>query len=137
MNNRPITATYRLQLRGPAADPGGSGRAFTFEEAIDTVGYLAELGVSHLYLSPILTAPPESNHNYDVLDPTEINPEIGGIEGFRKLGEAAHEAGIGLIIDIVPNHVGIDHPELNAWWWDVLTYGQDSEYEYYLSLIHI
>lgn len=134
MNDRPITATYRLQLRGPAADPGGSGRSFTFEEAIDTVGYLAELGVSHLYLSPILTAPPESNHNYDVIDPTEINPEIGGIEGFRKLGEAAHEAGLGLIIDIVPNHVGIDQPERNAWWWDVLTYGRDSEYEHYFDI---
>lgn len=134
MSPRPITATYRLQLRGPQSDPAGLGRAFTFEEAAELVPYLAELGVSHLYLSPILTAPPESNHNYDVIDPTEINPELGGIEGLRQLAETAHEAGLGLIIDIVPNHVGIENPELNAWWWDVLTYGQGSEFEYYFDI---
>lgn len=134
MSARPITATYRLQLRGPQADPSGSGRSFTFADAAGIVPYLAQLGVSHLYLSPILTAPPVSNHNYDVIDPTEINPELGGIEGFRELGEVAHEAGLGLIIDIVPNHVGIDNPQDNAWWWDVLTYGQESEYEYYFDI---
>lgn len=134
MSPRPITATYRLQLRGPKSDPAGSGRAFTFAEAAEVTPYLAELGVSHLYLSPILTAPPESNHNYDVIDPTEINPELGGIEGLRKLAEVAHAEGLGLIMDIVPNHVGIDRPELNPWWWDVLTYGRDSEYEYYFDI---
>lgn len=134
MSVRPITATYRLQLRGPQADPSGSGRAFTFTDAAETVPYLADLGVSHLYLSPVLTAPPVSNHNYDVIDPTEINPELGGIEGLRHLASVAHEAGLGLIIDIVPNHVGIDSPQDNAWWWDVLTYGQDSEYEYYFDI---
>ncbi|MGP6172843.1 malto-oligosyltrehalose synthase [Corynebacterium sp. A21] len=134
MSPRPITATYRLQLRGPKSDPDGSGRAFTFAEAAEVTPYLAELGVSHLYLSPILTAPPESNHNYDVIDPTEINPELGGIEGLRKFAEVAHAEGLGLIMDIVPNHVGIDQPELNPWWWDVLTHGRDSEYEYYFDI---
>ncbi|MGD7000920.1 malto-oligosyltrehalose synthase [Corynebacterium halotolerans] len=134
MSARPITATYRLQLRGPEADPQGAGRAFTFAEAAETVPYLAQLGISHLYLSPVLTAPPESNHNYDVTDPTEVNPELGGIEGLRQLADAAHELGLGLIMDIVPNHVGIDDPEDNAWWWDVLTYGRDSDYEYYFDI---
>lgn len=129
---RPITATYRLQLRGPQADP--SGRAFGFAEAAAQVPYLQSLGVSHIYLSPIFTADPTSSHNYDVTDPTEINPELGGIEGLRQLAIAAHEAGLGLIIDIVPNHLGVENPRLNKWWWDVLKHGQDSEYEHYFDI---
>ncbi|RSZ62112.1 malto-oligosyltrehalose synthase [Corynebacterium hylobatis] len=129
---RPITATYRLQLRGPQADP--SGRAFGFAEAAAQVPYLQALGVSHLYLSPIFTAAPGSTHNYDVTDPTEINPELGGIEGLRELAAVAHEAGLGLIIDIVPNHLGVENPRLNKWWWDVLKNGQDSEYEHYFDI---
>ena len=76
---QPITSTYRLQLRGPGADP--SGRAFGFAEAAELIPYLRTLGVSHLYLSPIFTAMPDSNHGYDVLDPTEVSPQLGGIEG--------------------------------------------------------
>ena len=129
---RPITATYRLQLRGPQADP--SGRAFGFAEAAAQVPYLQSLGVSHLYLSPIFTADPTSAHNYDVTDPTEINPELGGLEGLRELAAAAHEAGLGIIIDIVPNHLGVENPRLNKWWWDVLRHGQDSEYEHYFDI---
>ena len=129
---RPITATYRLQLRGPQADP--SGRAFGFAEAAAQVPYLQSLGVSHIYLSPIFTAIPTSNHNYDVTDPTEINPELGGMEGLRELADVAHEAGLGLIIDIVPNHLGVENPRLNKWWWDVLRHGQDSEYEHYFDI---
>ena len=128
------TATYRLQLRGPRADTSSSGRAFGFAEAAGIVDYLADLGVSHLYLSPIMTAPPESAHGYDIVNPLEINPELGGIEGFRKLGRAAHDAGLGIIIDIVPNHVGVDDATLNPWWWDVLTYGKDSEFEPYFDI---
>lgn len=129
---RPITATYRLQLRGPKADP--SGRAFGFAEAAEQVPYLASLGVSHLYLSPILTAMPASNHNYDVTDPTEINPELGGIDGFRELAKTAHDAGLGIIVDIVPNHMSVEEPKLNKWFWDVLKNGQDSEYEHYFDI---
>ena len=129
---RPITATYRVQLRGPQADP--SGRAFGFAEAAAQVPYLQSLGVSHIYLSPIFTANPTSNHNYDVTDPTEINPELGGIEGLREFAATAHEAGLGLIIDIVPNHLGVEEPRLNKWWWDVLRHGQDSEYEHYFDI---
>lgn len=129
---RPITATYRLQLRGAQADP--AGRSFGFAEAAAQVPYLRELGVSHLYLSPVFTAEPTSNHNYDVTDPTEVNPELGGIEGFRELATTAHEAGLGLIIDIVPNHLGIENPRHNKWWWDVLKNGQDSEFEHYFDI---
>ncbi|MDO5668864.1 MAG: malto-oligosyltrehalose synthase [Corynebacterium sp.] len=129
---RPITATYRLQLRGPEADP--SGRAFGFAEAAAQVPYLKALGVSHIYLSPIFTADPTSSHNYDVTDPTEINPELGGIEGLREFAATAHGAGLGLIIDIVPNHLGVENPRLNKWWWDVLKHGQDSEYEHYFDI---
>lgn len=129
---RPITSTYRLQLRGPKADPGG--RAFGFAEAEAQIPYLKKLGVSHLYLSPILTALPESNHNYDVTDPTEVNPELGGIEGLRSLAQAAHDEGLALVIDIVPNHLGVDEPTLNAWWWDVLKNGQESDFEPYFDI---
>lgn len=129
---RPITSTYRLQLRGPKADP--SGRAFGFAEAKQQVDYLASLGVSHLYLSPICTAMPTSNHGYDVVDPTEVNPELGGIEGLRELSAAAKEAGLGIIVDIVPNHMSVEVPKMNRWFWDVLTYGQDSEYESYFDI---
>lgn len=129
---RPITATYRLQLRGPQADP--AGRSFGFAEAAAQVPYLRDLGVSHLYLSPIFTADPTSTHNYDVTDPTEINPELGGIEGLRELAATAHAAGLGIIIDIVPNHLGVEDPRLNSWWWDVLKNGRDSEYEHYFDI---
>ncbi|GAB3080978.1 malto-oligosyltrehalose synthase [Corynebacterium aquatimens] len=130
--HRPITSTYRLQLRGPGADP--SGRGFGFTDAAALVPYLKSLGMSHLYLSPIFTSYPDSNHNYDVTDPTLVNEEIGGIEGLRELAAAAHEAGLGLIIDIVPNHLGVETPQLNKWWWDVLKNGQGSEYESYFDI---
>ena len=129
---RPITATYRLQLRGPQADP--AGRSFGFAEAAAQVPYLRDLGVSHLYLSPIFTADPTSTHNYDVTDPTEVNPELGGLEGLRELAATAHAAGLGIIIDIVPNHLGVQDPRLNKWWWDVLKNGQDSDYEHYFDI---
>lgn len=132
MTRQPITSTYRLQMRGPQADP--QGRAFTFADAETIVPYLKELGVSHLYLSPILTSLPDSNHGYDVIDPTEINPELGGREGLQKLADTAHAAGLGIIIDIVPNHVGIADPQANEWWWDVLKNGRDSQYEPYFDI---
>ena len=129
---RPITSTYRLQLRGPHADP--HGREFGFAQAAELVPYLAELGVSHLYLSPIFAAAPESNHNYDVVDPTVVNPELGGIDGLRLLARAAHDAGLGLVVDIVPNHLGVEVPRRNRWWWDVLKHGQDSDYAHFFDI---
>lgn len=130
--DRPLTSTYRLQLRGPHADP--AGRGFGFAEAAAVVPYLADLGVSHLYLSPIFTSYPDSNHNYDVTDPTTINEELGGMTGLKELADTAHAAGLGIIVDIVPNHVGVETPELNAWWWDVLKHGTSSEFEPYFDI---
>ena len=126
-----MSATYRLQLRGPSSDPS---QAFTFADAEARIDYFVRLGVSHLYLSPILTAPPESTHNYDVVDPTTVNPELGGLEGLKSLAESAHAAGLKIVVDIVPNHVGVDDPSLNEWWWDVLKLGQESEFANYFDI---
>ena len=110
-------ATYRLQLHS----------GFTFADASAVVPYLAELGVSHVYASPITAAASGSTHGYDVIDPTRINPELGGEEGLLSLVEELKRHGLGLIIDIVPNHMGVAGDE-NAWWMDVLENGQASEY---------
>ena len=126
-----MSATYRLQLRGPGNSPA---EAFTFADATKRVPYLARLGVTHLYLSPIMAAPAESTHGYDVTDPTQINPELGGIKGFKELAETAHAAGLKILIDIVPNHVGVETPKLNPWWWDVLARGKDSEFVGYFDI---
>ncbi|MCG7580303.1 malto-oligosyltrehalose synthase [Mycolicibacterium sp. OfavD-34-C] len=124
-----VTSTYRLQMRGPA-----SGQAFTFADAEKLVDYLAELGVSHLYLSPILTATEGSGHGYDVTDPTTVSAELGGAEGFARLVASADAAGLGVIVDIVPNHVGVDAPRQNRWWWDLLTHGRQSKYARYFDI---
>src|ERR1700754_1531983 len=104
----PVLSTYRLQLRGP-----DSGFGFTLSDAEEIVDYLDELGVSHLYLSPILTAVHGSTHGYDVADPTTVSPELGGAEGLARLSSAARSRGMGLVVDIVPNHVGVADPEQN------------------------
>jgi (1->4)-alpha-D-glucan 1-alpha-D-glucosylmutase len=119
----PVLSTYRLQLRGAS-----SGFGFTFADAENLLDYLDELGVSHVYLSPILTAASGSGHGYDVIDPTTVSAELGGPEGLERLSAAARARGMGLVVDIVPNHLGVDKPEQNPWWWDVLRYGQSSAY---------
>ncbi|WAC89417.1 malto-oligosyltrehalose synthase [Mycobacterium sp. Aquia_213] len=125
----PVHSTYRLQLRGPA-----SGSAFTFADAENLVDYLDGLGVSHLYLSPILTAVKGSSHGYDVTDPTTVSPELGGAEGLARLSATAKARGMGLIVDIVPNHVGVDAPQQNPWWWDVLRHGRTSDYATFFDI---
>ncbi|MBB3754342.1 (1-_4)-alpha-D-glucan 1-alpha-D-glucosylmutase [Mycolicibacterium sp. BK634] len=125
----PVLSTYRLQLRGPSA-----GDAFTFADAEKLLDYLDGLGVTHLYLSPILTAAPGSTHGYDVTDPTAVSDELGGPDGLARLAEAAKARGLGLIVDIVPNHVGVDQPERNPWWWDVLRHGRDSAYAAFFDI---
>src|SRR5262245_66103301 len=105
----PVLSTYRLQMRGDC---------FTFDDALAVVDYLAALGVSHLYLSPILTAGEGSTHGYDVTDPTTVSAALGGPEGLARLSAAARAKGMGLIVDIVPNHLGVDDPKQNAWWRD-------------------
>jgi (1->4)-alpha-D-glucan 1-alpha-D-glucosylmutase len=110
------------------------GDAFTFADAETVLPYLDDLGVSHLYLSPILTAAAGSTHGYDVTDPTSVSAELGGAEGLASLSAAARSRGIGLIVDIVPNHVGVEKPDQNKWWWDVLTHGRDSAYSSYFDI---
>lgn len=116
-------ASYRLQLHGD----------FGFEQATAVVGYLRALGITHLYLSPIFAAAPGSRHGYDVFDHGTVNPELGGLGGLYALGEAliAHE--MGLILDIVPNHVGIA-AGANPWWRDVLRSGQASRFAPYFDI---
>ncbi|GIZ53280.1 malto-oligosyltrehalose synthase [Noviherbaspirillum aridicola] len=109
-------ATARLQLH----------KDFTFDDAMAVVPYYASLGISHIYASPILTARAGSMHGYDIVDPTRINPELGGEEGLRRLVERIRAHGMGLILDIVPNHMGVG-PE-NPWWQHVLEWGEHSPY---------
>lgn len=125
----PVLSTYRLQLRTPS-----SGCGFTFADAENLLDYFHDLGVSHLYLSPILTAVNGSTHGYDVTDPTSVSPELGGREGLARLAAAARGRGMGLVVDIVPNHVGIDKPEQNPWWWDVLQHGRSSAYASFFDI---
>jgi (1->4)-alpha-D-glucan 1-alpha-D-glucosylmutase len=120
-----VLSTYRLQMRGDC---------FTFTDALDVLDYLDELGVSHVYLSPILTAVEGSTHGYDVTDPTTVSAALGGPEGLARLSAAARERKIGLIVDIVPNHVGVDRPEQNRWWLDVLEHGRSSPYATYFDI---
>lgn len=117
------TATYRLQLH-----PG-----FGFRDAAATVPYLADLGISHVYLSPPLASAPGSTHGYDVVDPARLDDELGGEEGFAELAAATREAGLGLVLDLVPNHVGLLSPA-NPWWWDVLRHGPDSRFARHLDI---
>jgi (1->4)-alpha-D-glucan 1-alpha-D-glucosylmutase len=125
----PVLSTYRLQLRGAA-----SGFGFTFAAAENLLDYLDGLGVSHLYLSPIMTATHGSTHGYDVTDPTTVSAELGGPEGLARLSAAARARGMGLVVDIVPNHLGIDKPEQDPWWWDVLRHGQSSAYAAFFDI---
>ncbi|MCF2526239.1 malto-oligosyltrehalose synthase [Yinghuangia sp. KLBMP8922] len=113
------TGTYRLQLQPD----------FGFAEAADAVPYLAALGVSHLYLSPILRAVPGSTHGYDVVDHAQVSPELGGEAGFRVLAAEAQSHGLGIVVDIVPNHMAVPAPEsLNRQFWSVLEHGRESPY---------
>jgi (1->4)-alpha-D-glucan 1-alpha-D-glucosylmutase len=108
-------STYRLQLSG----------AFDFAAARAVVPYLADLGVSHLYSSPILRARSGSTHGYDVVDPTQVAPELGGEAGLRELVAALREAGMGLVVDLVPNHMSASVE--NPWWVETLRHGPGSE----------
>jgi len=116
-------ATYRLQLTA----------TFGFDAAAAAVPYLAELGISHLYLSPVLQAAAGSTHGYDVVDPTRVSQELGGEAGFRRLAAAAREAGLGLLLDIVPNHMSIAGSG-NHWWLDVLENGPSSYYAHFFDV---
>ena len=123
---RPVpVSTYRVQLRPPAADHPGFG----FDAAADLVPYLADLGVTHLYCSPCLQAAPGSAHGYDVVDHTTLNRELGGQPAFDRMAAACRAAGLGIVLDVVPNHMAVSEPESqNAPWWSLLQLGPDSPY---------
>jgi (1->4)-alpha-D-glucan 1-alpha-D-glucosylmutase len=116
-------ATYRLQLTPE----------FTFDDAARVLDYLADLGVSHLYASPYLQAAPGSRHGYDVVDHGRVNPELGGAEGHRRLLAGLYAHGLGQVLDIVPNHMGIAG-DANSWWWDVLESGAASPFADYFDV---
>ncbi len=112
------SSTYRLQL----------SKDTTFGDAVELLPYLDALGVGALYASPLLESGAGSNHGYDVVDPTRVSAERGGEEGRRALVAAVREHGMAFVLDIVPNHVGVDIPQANPWWWDVLAHGRASEH---------
>jgi (1->4)-alpha-D-glucan 1-alpha-D-glucosylmutase len=108
-------ATYRLQLT----------KDFDFDKATEVVPYLKALGITHLYASPFMKARKGSTHGYDVVDHTKLNPELGGEAGFARLSAALRQHDLGLILDFVPNHVGVHYAD-NPWWLDVLEWGPAS-----------
>ena len=115
-------ATMRLQFNA----------GFTFADARALLPYFAALGISHLYASPIMTARAGSKHGYDTIDPTLVNPELGGEEELRRLVDELRRHEMGLIVDIVPNHMAVGSD--NAWWMDVLARGRDSRYAKYFDI---
>ncbi|WP_051407084.1 malto-oligosyltrehalose synthase [Nocardia sp. CNY236] len=121
----PVRSTYRLQLRPDAV---------TFTEARAIAEYLQQLGISHLYLSPILTAARGSTHGYDITDPTKVSAALGGPAGLKALATEVRSRGMGLIVDLVPNHVAVADPQQNPWWWDVLRTGRESRFAPYFDI---
>ena len=104
------SSTYRLQVN----------RSFTLDDAARLIDYLTELGAGAVYLSPILQSTIGSDHGYDTTDVTRVDQDRGGPEALERLLTSARSAGLGVIIDIVPNHLGIERPIENPAWWDVL-----------------
>ena len=111
-------STYRVQISPD----------FDLAATADLADYLAALGATHLYASPLLTAMPGSLHGYDVGDHSRVSPELGGEDARQRLVEALGDAGLGLVADIVPNHMGVRVPAANPAWWDLLRHGPDSAY---------
>ena len=116
-------ATYRLQFH----------KDFGFRDAIELVPYLAGLGISHLYASPFLKARPGSTHGYDVIDHNAVNPEIGTENELNQLIATLKKHGMGMVVDLVPNHMGVLHAD-NAWWLDVLEKGRASPYAKFFDI---
>ena len=109
-------STYRLQITS----------GFTLFDAAERLEALADLGVDWVYLSPILQAEPGSDHGYDVVSHARIDEARGGAEGLDALAQEAQRLGMGVLVDIVPNHMGVATPEHNSWWWQVLRDGRES-----------
>ncbi|MCW2777376.1 MAG: malto-oligosyltrehalose synthase [Frankiales bacterium] len=119
-SGRPVpVSTYRVQLHA----------GFTFDDAAAAVPYLADLGATHLYCSPYQQAAPGSMHGYDVVAHDRLNSELGGQEAFDRMVAACRAAGLGIVLDIVPNHVATSEPESqNEAWWGLLRDGRDGPY---------
>ncbi|WP_394554136.1 malto-oligosyltrehalose synthase [Agromyces sp. MMS24-JH15] len=117
MGKRP-RSTYRLQVRA----------SFDLDEVARVTGYLHDLGADWLYLSPLLVATTGSDHGYDVVDHSRVDPARGGPEALARARAAARAAGMGVLVDIVPNHMGVSDASQNAWWWDLLAHGRASRY---------
>lgn len=115
-------ATYRIQFRN----------GMTFDRVVALIPYFRDLGISQLYASPVFTATTDSTHGYDVTDPNEIDPAIGGRDGFNRMAAALRQAGMGLILDIVPNHMSTSLE--NRWWRDVIEHGKQSRYARYFDI---
>src|SRR5581483_802468 len=120
--NIPV-AMYRFQFN----------RNFTFRDATQLVPYLASLGITHCYASPYLRARPGSMHGYDIIDHNALNPEIGSPEDYEQFVAELHRHGMGQVLDIVPNHMGVMGAD-NAWWLDVLENGEASAYADYFDI---
>ncbi|WLH66288.1 malto-oligosyltrehalose synthase [Pseudomonas sp. FP2309] len=123
MNALPLRATQRLQFH----------KGFTLDDAVPLVPYFARLGISHLYASPLLSARAGSMHGYDVVDPTRVNPELGGEAALRRLVAALREHDMGLILDIVSNHMAVGGAD-NPWWLDLLEWGRLSPYSEFFDI---
>ena len=121
-DNKPICATYRLQFN----------KDFTFQDAAKLLDYFSELGITHIYASPVLRSRPGSTHGYDVIDPTRLNPELGTEADFYAFQDELHKRGMGLILDIVPNHMSASNE--NGWWMDLLENGPESAYASYFDI---
>jgi (1->4)-alpha-D-glucan 1-alpha-D-glucosylmutase len=116
--SRAPRSTYRLQIH----------EGFDLNAAAELTDYIAALGADWVYLSPILQAEKGSNHGYDVTDHSLVDPDRGGDAGLRAFSEAARKRDLGVLVDIVPNHVGVATPVQSVWWWDVLEKGRASRY---------
>lgn len=123
MKALPLRATQRLQFH----------KGFTLDDAVPLVPYFAQLGISHLYASPLLSARAGSMHGYDVVDPTRVNPELGGEDALRRLVAALREHDMGLILDIVSNHMAVGGAD-NPWWLDLLEWGRLSPYSEFFDI---
>jgi (1->4)-alpha-D-glucan 1-alpha-D-glucosylmutase len=120
---RPVSATYRIQLNP----------SYGFTELGEIMGYLRDLGISHIYASPVFKARPGSTHGYDIVDPTELNPELGTREDFNRLIGKLRDAGIGWIQDVVPNHMAFDGT--NSMLMDIMENGSFSRYFDYFDIV--
>ncbi|MNM24077.1 Maltooligosyl trehalose synthase [compost metagenome] len=120
---KPLTATLRLQFHSD----------FTLDQAVPLVPYFAQLGISHLYASPILKARAGSRHGYDVVDPTQVNPELGGEAALERLVGALRQHGMGLILDTVSNHMAVGGAD-NPWWQSLLAWGRRSPYAEFFDI---